>query len=76
MLLKHLTQTSRHLDDLLTIDNPHFKQKEVSIFHITSVNKANSFDTEAPCLNLDLSMTNGIVSSKMPYPLFSHSVLF
>ena len=29
------------------------------------LNKANSFDTEAPFLDLDLSVTNGIVSSKI-----------
>ena len=28
------------------------------------LNKANSADTEAPLLDLDLSITNGIVSSK------------
>ena len=26
---------------------------------------ANSFDTQVPCLDLDLSITNGIVSSKI-----------
>ena len=29
------------------------------------LNKANSFDTEAPFLNLDLSIMKGIVSSKI-----------
>ena len=29
------------------------------------LNKANSSDTEAPCLDLNLSITNGIVSSKI-----------
>ena len=29
------------------------------------LNKANSSDTEAPFLNLNLSITNGIVSSKI-----------
>ena len=29
------------------------------------LNKANSFDTEAPFLDLNLSITNGIVSSKI-----------
>ena len=29
------------------------------------LNKANSFDTEAPVLDLDLSITNDIVSSKI-----------
>ena len=28
------------------------------------MNKANSSNTEAPCLDLDLSITNGIVSTK------------
>ena len=29
------------------------------------LNKANSFDTEAPFLDLNLSITNGMVSSKI-----------
>ena len=29
------------------------------------LNKANSFDTEAPFLDLNLSVTNGIVSSNL-----------
>ena len=29
------------------------------------MNKANSFDTEAPILDLDLSITNDIVSTKI-----------
>ena len=29
------------------------------------LNKAHSSDTEAPVLNLDLTITNGIVSSKI-----------
>ena len=32
---------------------------------VLQFNKINSFETEAPCLDLDLSITNGIVSSKM-----------
>ena len=32
---------------------------------ICPLNKANSFDTEAPFLDFDLSITNDIVSSKM-----------
>ena len=35
------------------------------------LNKANSSDTEAPFLNLNLSITNGIVSSKIGKPNFS-----
>ena len=29
------------------------------------LNKANSADTEAPCLALDISITNGIISFKI-----------
>ena len=36
------------------------------IYHTElQLNKANSFDTEAPFLDLNLSITNGIVSSKI-----------
>ena len=36
------------------------------IYHIElQLNKANSSDTEAPFLDLNLSITNGIVSSKI-----------
>ena len=35
------------------------------------LNKENAFDTEAPFLDLDMSITNGIVSSKIKYRLFN-----
>ena len=36
------------------------------IYHTElQLNKANSSDTEAPFLDLDLSITNGIISSKI-----------
>ena len=35
------------------------------ISHRTSVQLGNSFDTEVPFLDTDLSITNGIVSSKI-----------
>ena len=50
------SSTSRYLDELLNIDNLYIKLQ---------LNKANSSDTEAPFLDLDLSIKNGIVSSKM-----------
>ena len=58
--------TSRYLDDLLNIDNPYFEQM-VGQIHPTELqlNKTNSFDTEAPFLDLNLSTKNGIVSSKI-----------
>ena len=58
--------TSRCLDDLLNIDNPYFEQTVGQIYpNELQLNKANSSDTEAPFLDLNLSITNGIVSSKI-----------
>ena len=61
-----LNSTSRYLDDLLNIDYPYFEQIVGQIYPTQlQVNKANSSDTESQCLDLNLSITNGIVSSKM-----------
>ena len=55
--------TSRYLDDLLNIDNPYF---EGQIYPPElQLNKANISDTEAPFLDLHLSVSNGFVSSKI-----------
>ena len=52
------------IDDLLNIDNPYFEQMAGQIYPAElQLNKANSSDTGAPFLNL--SITNGIVSSKI-----------
>ena len=65
-LTKCTTSTSRYLDDLLNIDNPYFEQMVGQIYPTElQLNKANSSDTEAPFLDLNLSITNGIVSSKI-----------
>ena len=54
------------LNDLLNIDNPYFEQMVGQIYPTElQLNKANSSDTEAPFLDLNLSITNGIVSSKI-----------
>ena len=49
--------TSRYLDDLLKIDNPHFagmvNQNYPPELHL---NKANASDTKGPCLDLHLSI--------------------
>ena len=56
----------RYLDVLLNIDNPYFEQLVGHIYATElQLNKANSSDTEAPFLDLNLSITNGIVSSKI-----------
>ena len=50
----------------LNIDNPYFEQMVGQIYPTElQLNKANSSDTEAPFLDLNLSITNGIVSSKI-----------
>ena len=65
-IIEAFNSTSRYLDDLLNIDNPYFEQMVVQIYPTElQLNKANSSDTEAPFLNLNLSITNGIVSSKI-----------
>ena len=64
-IIEAFNSTSRYLDDLLDINNPYFEQM-VGQIHPTELqlNKANSSETEAPFLDLNLSMRSGIVSSK------------
>ena len=65
-IIEAFNATSRYLDDLLNIDNPYFEQMVGQIYPTEiQLNKANSSDTEAPFLDLNLSLTNGIVSSKI-----------
>ena len=65
MLLKHLI-LPQDIYDLLNIDNPYFEQIVIQIYSIElQLTKHNSSDTEAPFLDLDLSITNDIVSSKI-----------
>ena len=65
-IIEAFNSTSRYLDDLLNIDNPYFEQMVDQIYPTElQLNKANSSDTEAPFLDLNLSITNGIVSSKI-----------
>ena len=65
-IIEAFKSTSRYLDDLLNIDNPYF---EGMVNHIyppeLQLNKANISDTEAPFLDLHLSISNGFVSSKI-----------
>ena len=65
-IIEAFNSTSRCLDDLLKIDNPYFEQMVGQIYHTDlQVNKADTSDTEAPFLDLNLSITNGIVSFKI-----------
>ena len=65
-IIEAFNSTSRCLDDLLNIDNPYFEQMIGQIYPTDlQLNKANSSDTEALFLYLNLSITNGIISSKI-----------
>ena len=55
-----------YLDDLLNIDNLYFEQMVGQIYPTElHLKKANSSDTEAPFLDLNLSITMCIASSKI-----------
>ena len=57
--------TSRYLDDRLNVDNPYFEGMVNQIFPPElQLYKANTSDTEAPFLDLHLSISNSFVSSK------------
>ena len=65
-IIEAFKSTSRYLDDLLNIDNPYFEGMVNRIYpHELQLNKANTSDTEAPFLDLHLSISNGFVSSKI-----------
>ena len=60
--------TSRYLDDILNINNVYFDNM-VSQIHVypseLQLNKANTSDTEAAFLDLHLSISNDIGSTKI-----------
>ena len=65
-LIDAFNSTSRYLDDLLNIDNIHFEHMVHRIYPAElQLNKANASDTEAAFLDLNLSIHNDIVSTKL-----------
>ena len=65
-VIEAFNSTSGYLDDLLNIDSPYFEGMVNQIFPPElQLNKANISDTEAPFLDLHLSVANGFVSSKI-----------
>ena len=62
-VIEAFNSTSRYLYDLLNIDNPYFEVWSIKFIHLNQLNKANISDTEAPFLDLHLSVANGFVSS-------------
>ena len=58
--------TSRYLDDILNINNVYFDNMVCQIYPSELLlNKANTSDIEAPFLDLHLSISNDIVSTKI-----------
>ena len=65
-IIEAFNSTSRYLEYLYNIDNPYFEQIVGQINPTElQLNKTNSSDTEAPFLDLNFSITDGIVSSKI-----------
>ena len=63
-IIEAFKSTSRYLDDLLNIHNPYFEGLVTRLYSSElQLNKANTSDTEAPFLDLHLSISNGFVSS-------------
>ena len=58
--------TSRYLDNILNINNVYFDNMVSQIYPSElQLNKANTSDTEATFLDLHLSVSNDIVSTKI-----------
>ena len=65
-IIEAFNSTSRYLDDLINIDNIYFDQMMDRIYPTElQLNRANSSDTEAPFLDLNLCISNGTVSTKI-----------
>ena len=65
-LIDAFNSISRYLDDLLNIDNIHFEHMVHRMYPAEHyLNEANASDTEAAFLDLNLSINNDIVSTKI-----------
>ena len=65
-IIEAFNSTSRYLDELLNIDNTYFDGMVKQIYPSElQLNIANSSDTEAPFLDLHLTISDGFVLSKI-----------
>ena len=65
-IIEAFNSTSRYLDTLLNINNPYFEGMVNKIYPLElQLNKANASDTDAPFLDLHLSVSNCFVSTKI-----------
>ena len=66
IIIDAFNATSRYLDDVLNINNVYFDTMVSQIYPSElQLNKANTSDTEASFLDLHLSISNDIVSTKI-----------
>ena len=64
--LKCFNNTSRYLDDILTIDNPAFELYKNEIYpQELTLNKANLSNTETPFLDLNIKIVNGKIHTSV-----------
>ena len=65
-IIEAFHSTLKYFDDLLNTDNIYFNQMVDRIYPTElQINRANSSDTEAPFLDLNLCISNGTVSTKI-----------
>ena len=65
-IIEAFNSTSRYVDDLHNIDNSYFEQMVGQIYPTElQLTKANASDSKAPFSDLNLSISNDIVSSKI-----------
>ena len=65
-IIEAFNSTSWYIDDLSNIDNINFDQMVDRIYPTElKLYRANSSDTEAPILDLNLCISNGTVSTKI-----------
>ncbi|WP_187355599.1 hypothetical protein ['Paenibacillus yunnanensis' Narsing Rao et al. 2020] len=66
LIKEAFNRTSRYLDDLFNVDNIHFEKVYRDIYpHELQLNKANESDHHASFLDLDLSIANNTISTKI-----------
>ena len=66
MIIDAFNTTSRYLDDILNINNAYFDNMVCQIYPSElQLNKTNTSDTETSFLDLHLSISNDIVSTKI-----------
>ena len=65
-VIDRFNTTSRYLDDILNINNVYFDNMVSQIYPSElQLNKANTSDTKAAFLDMYLSISNDIVSTKI-----------